>query len=195
MPRETVVPLPVPVPPMLEQALAYPGQAGLVAFFWSPSGDEAVYADGLRSGVGDWAAYLAFVQHPLVEPHLLPYDLGSSEAEVQHWLLLDREARALSALPVEEAVALLQQQWGIQQARLPLQWETLDPIPELLATLTGKRGWRAISIEMVPVPQPGPEQGSRLAELLAWLDQQKTITDPPPVTSCFVAGCPARRKR
>ena len=30
--------LPIPVPPMLEQALDYPGQARLVAFCWSSAG-------------------------------------------------------------------------------------------------------------------------------------------------------------
>jgi hypothetical protein len=161
------------VPPMLEQALGYPGQARLVAFYWSPIGDEAMYDDGRCSGDGNWHAYLAFVEHPTVEPHLHPFDLGSSEDEARHWLVLDREARTLSALPVEAAAALLQQQSDIRQASLPLQWETLDPIPELLAVITGKRGWRAISIDMVPVPQPGSEQGSRLAKLRTWLDQQE----------------------
>ena len=169
---ETLIPLPVPVPPMLEQALDYCGKARLVAFYWSPLGDEAMYDDGLRSGVVDWNAYLAFVQHPLVEPHLFPFDLGSSEEEARHWLVLDREARTLSVLPAEEAVDLLQQQWGTRPASLPLQWATLDPIPQLLATLTGKRGWRAVSFDMVLVPQQRPAQAARRAELLTWLDQQ-----------------------
>jgi hypothetical protein len=170
--RETVVPLPVPVPPMLELALDYPGQARLLAFFWSPMGDEALYHDGQRSGVGDWTAYLAFVRHPLVEPHLRSFDLGSSEEEARHWLVLDREARSLSVLPAEEAALLLSQQWATRPA-LPLQWAALDPIPELLADITGKRRWRAVSIDMVPVPQHRPEQAARLEDLLTWLDQQK----------------------
>jgi hypothetical protein len=170
---ETLIPLPVPVPPMLEQALDYPGQARLVAFFWTPSSDEAMYDDGKCSGVGDWMAYLAFVKHPLVEPYLRPFDLGSSEDEARHWLVLDREARALSALPVEEAAALLLQQWGARPACLPLQWEILDPIPQLLATLTDKAGWRAVSVDMVLVSELRPEQAARRAELLVWLDQQE----------------------
>ena len=35
-----------------------------------------------------------------MEPQLRPFDLGSSEEEAQHWLVLDREARTLSVLPV-----------------------------------------------------------------------------------------------
>ena len=52
-------------------------------------------------------------------------DLGSSEEEAQHWLVLDREARTLSVLPVEQAAALLQQQWGTRPA-LPLRLEALE---------------------------------------------------------------------
>src|ERR1051326_3772375 len=133
--------LPIRVPPMLEQALDYPGQARLVAFFWSPMGDEAVYDDGLRSCEADWAAYLTFVEHPKVEPHLRAYDLGSSEEEAQHWLVLDRETRTLSVLPAQEAAMLLQQQWDSRPV-LPLRLVALDPIPHVLAAVTGKAGWR-----------------------------------------------------
>src|ERR1051326_4995726 len=104
MPREMMIPLPVPVPPMLEQALDYPGQARLVAFCWSSLGDEAMYADGRRSGEADWAAYLTFVEHPRVEPHLRPYDLGSSEEEARAFLVLDRESRTLSVLDRKSVV-------------------------------------------------------------------------------------------
>ena len=98
--------------------------------------------------------------------------MGSSEEEAQHWLVLDREVRTLSVLPAQEAALLLQQQWSARPA-LPLQWAALDPIPELLADITAKRGWRAVSVDMVPVSQQRPEQAARLEELLAWLDQQK----------------------
>jgi hypothetical protein len=173
MPHETVVPLPVPVPPMLEQALDYPGQARLVAFSWSSCGDEARYDDGHCAGEADWAAYLAFVKHPIVEPHLRPFDLGSSEDEAQQWLVLDREARTLSVLPAEEAAAVLQQQWGIQPAALPLRWETLDPVPELLATLTSKRGWSLVWKDGVPVVQRRREQAAQMEALCGWLNQQE----------------------
>ena len=168
---EIRIPLPIPVPPMLEQAVDYPGQARLVAFFWSPLSDEALYHDGQRSGEVAWEAYLAFVKHPTVEPHLRPFDLGSSEEEARHWLVLDREARTLSVLPVEKAAALLQQQWGTRPA-LPLHWEALDPVPELLATLTNKRGWSLVWKDGAPVAQR-QEQAAQVEALCCWLNQQQ----------------------
>jgi hypothetical protein len=35
--------LSVPVPPMLEAAIGYTGDAHYVAFYWTPGGDEAMY--------------------------------------------------------------------------------------------------------------------------------------------------------
>src|ERR671934_852802 len=79
-----------PVPPMLERAIGYPGEARFVSFYWTPGGDEADYDDGQRAGTGNWQGYLAYVQHPLVHPLLAPYDLGSGEAEGRHSLIVDR---------------------------------------------------------------------------------------------------------
>lgn len=171
MPRETVGPLPVPVPPMLEQALGYSGQSRLVAFSWSLLGDEARYDDGRCSGDADWTAYLAFVEHPQVEPYLRPYDLGSSEDEARDFLVLDREARSLSVLSAQEAALRLSQQWGTRPA-VPLRLEALDAVPQVLAAVTGKEGWRLVWLDGAPVAQRRREQEARRAELLTWLDQQ-----------------------
>jgi hypothetical protein len=81
---------------------------------------------------------LAFVEHPRVEPHLRPYDPGSSE-EARDFLALDREARTLSVLPTVQATPLLAQQWDIRPA-LPLRLVVMDPIPHVLAAVTGKAG-------------------------------------------------------
>jgi hypothetical protein len=163
---------------MLEQALDYPGQARLVAFCWSPLGDEAIYHDGQCSGEADWAAYVTFVEHPKVKSHLRPYDLGSSEEEARDFLVLDREARTLSVLPAEEAAALLQQQWGTRPA-LPLRLEALDPIPHVLAAVTGKAGWRVVWLDGAPVAQRRRQQEARLDELRTWLDRQEAQESPP----------------
>src|SRR5919199_6145890 len=82
--------LAVPVPPMLEEAMGYTGEARFVSFYWTPGGDEADYDDGQRAGTGNWQGYLGYVQHPLIYPRLAPYNLGSSDAEGRHALIVDR---------------------------------------------------------------------------------------------------------
>jgi hypothetical protein len=166
--------LPLPVPPMLETALDYPGQARLVAFSWSPCGDEAMYQDGQRSGVCDWLAYLSFVRHPTVEPLLRPFDLGSSEEEARHWLLLDREARTLSVVPAQQAAARLSQQWHTRPA-VPLRLAAPDPVPEVLAALTGKRGWVVVWVNGAPVRQQAQQQvqAAQVEALCCWLNHQQ----------------------
>jgi hypothetical protein len=84
----------IPVPPMLEAALGYPGDSRFVAFWWEQAGDELAWDDGRESTVGaNWYAWLIFVQHPSVEPYLAPYLLGNSDEEARHVLLLDRQDR------------------------------------------------------------------------------------------------------
>jgi hypothetical protein len=84
------------VPPMLEAALGYQGAARWVAFYWEPSGDELRYEDGSLSADVSWLAWLTFVRHPRLAPHLQQFHFGNSEEPAQQWLLLDRETRTLS---------------------------------------------------------------------------------------------------
>jgi hypothetical protein len=88
---EGITPLKAPVPPMLATAIGYKGDARFVSFHWTPYGDEAEYSDGRLSATGNWQAFLAYIQHPAVSPHLRDYDLGSSDSEAMHALILDRE--------------------------------------------------------------------------------------------------------
>src|SRR6266567_4123543 len=88
-----LTPLIAPVPPMLEKAIGYTGEARFVSFYWMPGGDEAYYDDGQRGGTGNWQGYLAYMQHATVYPLLTQYHFGGSENEAQHALILDREER------------------------------------------------------------------------------------------------------
>jgi hypothetical protein len=86
----------IPVPPMLEEALGYSGKSRYVAFYWEAAGDELVWEDGRAKLIGaNWPAWLIFVRHCRVARHLAPYQLGSSESEAAHKLLLDRQERTL----------------------------------------------------------------------------------------------------
>src|SRR5512143_2300555 len=89
LPMELMRLMGIPVPHMLEAALGYAGDSRYVAFWWEPAGDELGWDDGRSSTVGaaNWYAWLMFVQHPSVEPYLLPYELGSSDTEALHALV------------------------------------------------------------------------------------------------------------
>jgi hypothetical protein len=54
------------------------------------AGDELAYSDATITASGYWPAWLAFCEHPLGRVLLEPYRLGSSDAEAEHWLLVDR---------------------------------------------------------------------------------------------------------
>ena len=67
--------LPVPVPPMLEEAIGYDSrllnrEADFVSFYWG-DGNEAYWYDGAAfSCVSNRQAYLLFIKHPKVKPYL-----------------------------------------------------------------------------------------------------------------------------
>jgi len=98
-------------PAALAETLGYNGNARSVAFYWG-AGDEAYYDDGRLSNQVDWDAYLMFVRHPLIVPELQEYNLGSSEEEATHWLLLDRENGQITVAPVKLVRQQLLAQWG-----------------------------------------------------------------------------------
>jgi hypothetical protein len=87
--QEGLIPLPIPVPPSLAGALGYDGEGRFLALWWEAAADEAMWSDG-RTATAAWGhGFLAYVQHPRVEPYLASYDLGSSEEPAVHYLLLD----------------------------------------------------------------------------------------------------------
>src|SRR5580693_660228 len=95
-------PVDLPLPPELVQTFGYGGNARYVGFHWSPCGDELVVDDGLNSGIGQSWSFLSFRRHPAVAPLLADYNLGYSDSDAEHWLLLDREkSRATIALPAD----------------------------------------------------------------------------------------------
>ena len=163
--------LPIPVPPMLEQALGYFGSAHLVAFYWSASGDEALFDDGVVSAAAERASYLGLLEHPTAAAQLSACDLGNNEQEALQWLLLDREARVLYALPAREATALLYQQWATRPDTSP-EPETPDESAALLKAFIEEVGWQEMPVDLAAVEHWRQEQEARRAAMLAWLDQQ-----------------------
>jgi hypothetical protein len=103
-----------------ERAFGYDGEARYVAFYWTPVGDEAMCDDGQVSGDGNWRLFLTLRhENPPLDQR---YNIGDSDAEADHWLLLDRATCDLVIMPRAEA-----------QARLRRQWPPSDPDATLTA--------------------------------------------------------------
>lgn len=162
--NEQIIILSVPVPPMLEEACGYRGQARYVALYWG-AGDEAYVDDGQMSATGEWEAYRTFVQYRSVAPALHGYDLGSSEEEARHWLILDREQRQITIAEISVAQQVLRAQWD------PAKWERMPVISaEDLVWLIQEMitQMKAVSNEQIRALMR--EQQQRVAKMQMWLD-------------------------
>jgi hypothetical protein len=138
-----------------------------VAFYWG-CGDEAYYYDGYLSTQAEWDAYLLFVRHPLVAPHLQGYHLGSSEEEATHWLLLDREAQQLSVAPANAARQMLMAQWGpppSEQVRIALDQEAWDQLVAEVAARIERISQEQLIAHMF-------EHQRRVQDLASWLEMK-----------------------
>jgi hypothetical protein len=176
--------LSVPVPPMLEEAFGYPPgralrpeetQPRFVAFYWTEGGDEASYSDGRRSGTGmlNNEAYLAFVCHPGVEPHLADYNLGASDAEASHWFVLDREERHLYVALAPAAERFLQRQWGDPpQKSAPLRVKDSAELEQLVANALNMHSWTEVTSvgSTADAMRALQEERQRTQDLQAWLN-------------------------
>ncbi|HWP45247.1 MAG TPA: hypothetical protein VNO14_18540 [Blastocatellia bacterium] len=104
--------LKVHVPEELEAAVGYKGQARYLAMYWTPAGDEAMIDDGEVAFDGNWHAYLAFIEHPYIRPHLFGAQLGNSDEEARQILIIDRENRSLAIAEWREGHRFLIDQHG-----------------------------------------------------------------------------------
>jgi hypothetical protein len=157
--------LKAPVPPMLAKAIGYKGEARYVSFHWTPYGDEAEYSDGRLSATGNWQAFLAYTQHPTVSPLLQDYDLGSSDSEAKHALLLDREKLELLIAPVKEAQVFLTEQWPPEP---PLRMSQEAYLAKISAALKSVKQTDNIDIE--GIQRRIDEQYALIEDMQRWLD-------------------------
>lgn len=178
--EEGFVPLEIPVPPMLEQALGYPGHSRRIpeycAFYWAKSGDEAAFHDGMLSGVGmlNNDAFLAFVEHRIVVRSLLPYNIGSADSDADFWLVLERqEPRKLYIAPAKSAYLFLVQKALSDTSQEPHHAvESIDDSEFLLLqALTVSNGSETPSVvSHERIVQAMNDERQHLAWLVAWLD-------------------------
>ncbi len=103
---------PLPAVEEFVASIGYDGPARWVGVFWG-GGDEAYYCDGRITATGEWRAYLSYVDHPRIAEWLgeRRYQLGSSEEEATHCLVLDRQNCLGYVMAGDEAERLLHSQW------------------------------------------------------------------------------------
>jgi hypothetical protein len=141
------------------------GEARFVSFRWTPGGDEADYDDGQRAGTGEWQGYLAYIQHPTIHPLLDQYNLGSSESEAKHALILDRQDRKLYVAPIKDARAFLAQQWPELEPVHMTQEEYLAMVTQTLKNVK----FREPDIE--EIQKRIEEQYRRVETMQNWLNK------------------------
>ena len=156
-----------PVPPMLAKAIGYKGYARFVSVQWTPYGDEAEYSDGQKSSTGNWQAFLAYIQHPAVSPFLEDYDLGSSESEAKHALILDQVKLAVFIAPVKDAEKFLGEQWP-QQPLIRMAKEEL--VAKISIVRKNIEQPRYTDIETIQ--QRIKDQYAVIEDIQKWLDKQ-----------------------
>ena len=165
--------LAVAAPPMLAEAIGYPGCARYVAFHWTPFGDEVVYSDGRLSADGHWPAWLLFVRHNSIAPHLEAYNLGSSDEEATHWLLVDRVNRTMYVGTPGEVYPVLKGQFAsqVEATEMPEGEQTreitLEDFRSLIESFVEVRGPRPEEII-----ESMREQAARTEELQVWRDSK-----------------------
>jgi len=162
-----------------------------------------MYDDGHTSGDGNWWAWIEFENHRAVAPHLwlpcprcggrgttntlendpcdacdgsglLPFNLGSSDFEADHWLILDRQERKCYVAPVATARRFLQGQWPPPPELTPEEEQSFfDAIQKAVGEL--HQDWQPLPIEEFEARLTASTQLCR--EMVAWLDSQTEEED------------------
>ncbi len=103
-------PLTAPIPPKLAEVLGYPGQSRFVGFYHESVRDEAEYDDGRSVGTGESYAFDRWRGHAAVASHLEDINLGGSDLDATHWLIIDRERDVTYVALASTAQSFLQKQ-------------------------------------------------------------------------------------
>lgn len=158
-------PIDLPLPPELAEAFGYSGDARFVGFYWSPCGDEVVHTDGRSSGTGQSWTFLTYRRHRAVTPLLAGWNLGYSDRDAEHCLLIDRERNRASVAPLSAAREFLEAQHSPVPALTPGEAAALrERIKRALEE------WRSRPVDPAAVQRLMDEQRGRTGRMVSFLD-------------------------
>ncbi len=87
--------MPLPPPHIFDELLGCYGNRRFFALYWSRAVRAPILHDGFLETVGGPDPYRVWRYHPGVNDALAGYNIGDVEETAVHWLLVDRESRAL----------------------------------------------------------------------------------------------------
>jgi hypothetical protein len=165
--------LPVPLPPLLLDALGYIGGDGrLVSLFWLPRGAELLVCDGPIAQPADLEGWSQFADHPLGAALLRPYHLRSLDGPPTHSLVADLWAGTLSVGLDRDVGALLRSQPNLIGATVAMADESwpLDEVADTAAEIVISARVAAAAL------RPDLGRAARHAVRL-WMDEQAELID------------------
>jgi hypothetical protein len=159
------VELSIPVPEGIAALCGYPGEARYVGLCWQPCGDEVEYDDGQMSGTGSWGPYLAYTQHLAVGPALAVFDLGSSDGEPRHILIIDQAERKAIVADVRTGRDFLR-----RQEHPPLPEVDAGDVAESLTDFLDVTKWDGVMIDQAEIEARMQAEAEQVAEMMRFLD-------------------------
>ena len=127
---------------------------------WSPMVAQRMMAAG--------GGYQAFVDHPLMLLALAgqPYDLGSSETDATHWLIVDRKTRTTALAPRPQAEAFLTQ----QHPALPIVHLTREEWLAAIQAASAQLQAHLAQTTVLDIRERLDAQNQIIREMTAWLN-------------------------
>jgi hypothetical protein len=138
---------PCALPRNWERAYGYPGTARWIAVYWEPGCDEAMYEDGLMSGMANYMPYNDLIGRYRLQITMALQEvgvcttanalnarwlLGSSDERATYKLVMDLLNRKIYVAPEDSATKFVKEQRVIPP---PVEFEVPDDIDEWLKSL------------------------------------------------------------
>jgi hypothetical protein len=158
-------PTDLPLPPAVDRAWGYTGNARYIMAYHSPAGDECTVEDGRSAATGATHAFLMYRRHRAVQPLIADVNLGYSDLDATHCIVLDRQRNRASIAPIDEARQFLHDQHPPREPLTPEQQAAAEAEIERLM-----QEFRTRPVDAGAVARAMQEQRGRVARMINWLD-------------------------